>query len=602
MMTPSGQRDDGQSGQTASKLVDHEAQAPAPEEPAPWRNWRTWLKSPVVQGLLALGIYLVIWASTSARPLVQHLSRAQLDQASMDPNFYVWCLRWWPYAIGHGLNPMFSHQIGAPAGHSLAWVTTVPPIALLGAPLTLAAGPVVSFNLLAVVALPLSAWAAFVLCRRLTQRFWASLVGGAVFGFSAYEMNHGAAGQLNLTFSLLLPILAYFVVLWRDESISARTFVILTGITMAVQFYLFLETFADMTAILAVALVIGFAVAGRSGRPGVLRLAKLIGLAYAISLALALPYLAYALTTPSPKLSAVSGLDVASLVIPRPDRTLGASWLAHAAAGPIHTSAAGYVGVPLLVLAVLLGVTGWSSKIVRFLSCMLVFIIVAALGTSVYVEGHRQFDLPWARLWDLPIVRNAYPSRLMLFAYLALAVATALWLAGPAKRLWARWPLGLLVIAALVLDTPTISAERHTTVPTFISNGTYRRDLSPGEIVVVVSRVGNAGMLWQADSAFYTRLAGGYINQAITRRTDLPRIVQDLAHATPLRVRKFEAYVRSARIGAILLDYNHEPKWVGIFRRIGLQGHLVGDVVVYKTDGCRSCRALDTAQLDQGRT
>jgi hypothetical protein len=602
MTTPFGQPDDGQSGQAASKLVDHEAQAPTPEEPAPPRSWRNWLQSPVVQGLLALGIYLVIWASTSARPLAHHLSKAQLDQASMDPNFYVWCLRWWPYAIGHGLNPMFSHQIGAPAGHSLAWVTTVPPIALLAAPLTLAAGPVVSFNLLAVVALPLSAWAAFVLCRRLTQRFWASLVGGAVFGFSAYEMNHGAAGQLNLTFSLLLPILAYFVVLWRDESISARTFVILTGITMAVQFYLFLETFADMTAILAVALVIGFAVAGRSGRPAVLRLGKLFGLAYAISLALAAPYLAYALTTPSPKLSAVSGLDLASLVIPRPDRTLGASWLAHAAAEPIHTSAAGYVGLPLLILAVLLGVTGWSSKIIRFLSCMLVFVVVAALGTSVYVEGHRLFDLPWARLWSLPIVRNAYPSRLMLFAYLVLAVATALWLAGPAKRLWTRWPLGLLVIAALVLDTPTISTERHSTVPSFISNGTYRRELSPGETVVVVSKVGNAGMLWQAHSDFYTRLAGGYINQAITRRTDLPRIVQDLANASPLRVRKFEAYVRSARIGAILLDYYREPKWVGIFWRIGLKGHLVDGVVVYKTDGCRSCRVLNSAQLVQGRT
>ena len=55
----------------------------------------------------------------------------------MDPNFYVWCLRWWPYAVVHGLNPLYTHQIAAPAGHSLAWVTTVPPLALLAAPLTL---------------------------------------------------------------------------------------------------------------------------------------------------------------------------------------------------------------------------------------------------------------------------------------------------------------------------------------------------------------------------------------------------------------------------------------------------------------------------------
>ena len=77
------------------------------------------------------------------------------------------------YAIAHGLNPLYSSRMAAQAGHSLAWVTTVPPLALLATPLTLAAGPVVAFNLLAAAALPVSAWAAFVLCRRLTGRFWA---------------------------------------------------------------------------------------------------------------------------------------------------------------------------------------------------------------------------------------------------------------------------------------------------------------------------------------------------------------------------------------------------------------------------------------------
>src|SRR5262249_40104779 len=160
-----------------------------------------------------------------------------LAQKSQDPNFYVWSLHWWPYAIGHGLNPLYSNQIMAPAGHSLAWVTTVPPLALLASPLTLWAGPVVSFNLLAAVALPVSGWAASFLCRRLTGKVWAGLAGGAVFGFSAYEMSHSALGQLNLTYSLLLPILAYLVVVWWEGSISDRTFVILAAVTITVQFY-----------------------------------------------------------------------------------------------------------------------------------------------------------------------------------------------------------------------------------------------------------------------------------------------------------------------------------------------------------------------------
>ena len=282
---------------------------------------------------------MLAWIPTAFRPIVHHPALALLDQKSMDPNFYVWSLRWWPYAIAHGLNPLYSSQIAAPAGHSLAWVTTVPPLALLATPLTLAAGPVVAFNLLAAAALPVSAWAAFVLCRRLTGRFWAALVGGAVFGFSSFEMNHGSAGQLNLTYSLLLPILAYLMLLWRDESISSRTFVILAALTMALQFYLFEETFADLTGILLVAFVLGLVIAGRAHRPEVLRMARVVGIAYGIAARARRPLPGVCAHQPAAESGAgITGMDLASLVVPRPGRTFGIGWLTQAAAGPSSRS------------------------------------------------------------------------------------------------------------------------------------------------------------------------------------------------------------------------------------------------------------------------
>ena len=559
---------------------------------------RDLLRSPALQGVTALALYLLVWLLTSARGLIEHLSWARLDQRSMDPNFYVWCLRWWPYAIAHALDPFYTSQIEAPVGHSLAWVTTAPPVVLLAVPLTLIAGPLVTFNVLTAIALPVSAWAAFVLCRRLTGQFWPALVGGAVFGFSAYEVNHGSAGQLNLTYSLLLPILAYVIIVWRDGAISTRAFVILAGLIMAAQFYLFLETFADLTAILIVSLLVGFAIAGPAGRPAVARLAKSIGLAYAIAVAAALPYLMYVLSARTPKLTAAGGLDLASLIIPRPDRTFGIAWLADAAHGPVRASEAGYVGLPLLLLVVLLAVTCWSSKMVRFLTWMLAFIVVAAFGSALTVEGRNVVSLPWGALWRLPILRNAYPSRLMVFAYLVLAVATALYLAGPARRVaWARWSLAVLVIVFIALDTPALSLAPRSTLPAFINSGQYQRQLSPGEIVTVVSEVGNAGMLWQAQSGFYMRVAGGYINQAITRGSDLPDPVQDLSSATPVIVTQFEQFVRADHVGAILLAVGHEPKWAGIFRRMGLHGYRAGNVIVYKTNGCRTCRSLQPTRV-----
>jgi hypothetical protein len=594
-MAPLSRHNEGQAAASGAAVAD--SVQPAPAQPA---ETRVWYRRPSGQGRVALALYLVVWLVTVGRHLVYHPGDAHLDQISMDPNFYTWCLRWWPYAIGHGLNPFFSHLIRAPAGHSLAWVTAIPPIALLAAPLTLTAGPVVSFNLLVILAPPLAAWAAFVLCRRITRKFWPSLAGGAVFGFSAYEMNHIAAGQLNLIYSLLLPILAYLVVLWREHAIGTRAFVVLAGLTMAAQFYLFLETFADLTALLAVSLVVAIAVTRRDNRPEMLRVARYVGYAYAIGILLALPYLAYALTIKAPVLRADTNLDLASLVIPRPGVTTRILWLHELATGPIPVSAAGYVGIPALVVAVWLAVTGWSSRLVRFLAGMLAFVIVASLGSALYIGGGQIFSFPWARLWQLPIVRNAYPSRLMLFAYLALAVMTALWLARPQVNRWLRVSLAALVVAALVQDAGAFDVLPQSTLPTFISSGYYKKQLSPGETVIVVSSVGNAGMLWQAESDFYVRLAGGYINQAITKGSDLPRTVQRLSQASPEGVARFENYVRKAGIGAILVDRAHAPKWVGMFWRVGLRGHGSGNVIVYPVDGCRSCRPLSWAQIPHG--
>jgi len=144
------------------------------------------MPGPALQGLLALAAYLAVFILFYAFPLVRNPGLPQVGQATLDPNFYVWSWRWWPYALSHGLNPLFSAQVGAPAGYNLAWTTTVPAVAVVLIPVTAAFGPIVSFNLTLLLAAPVSAWAAFVAARRLTGRFWAALLAGAVYGFSWY--------------------------------------------------------------------------------------------------------------------------------------------------------------------------------------------------------------------------------------------------------------------------------------------------------------------------------------------------------------------------------------------------------------------------------
>ena len=88
-------------------------------------------------------------------------------------------------------------------------------------PVTAAFGVVVSYNVMLLLVPPLSAWAAFAAARRLTGRFWPSLLAGAVYGFCPYELMHTWQGQPNLTVIALFPLLVYLVLRWWEGSLSA---------------------------------------------------------------------------------------------------------------------------------------------------------------------------------------------------------------------------------------------------------------------------------------------------------------------------------------------------------------------------------------------
>jgi hypothetical protein len=531
---------------------------------------------PALQGLLALAAYLAVFIVAYAFPLLRHPGVPQIGQNQVDPNFYIWSWRWWPYALSHGLNPLYSRQIGAPAGYSLAWTTPAPAVALFLFPITAAFGPIVSFNLTMLLSAPVSAWATFVAARRLTGRFWAALVAGAVYGFSPYEIGHTGAGQANLAVIMLFPLMVYLVLLWWDGKLGRLAFAGLLAAAMAAEFYVFSEAFLEMTVLGAVGLLIGFAVARPEARPTVARLARLVAVAWVVAFVLAAPYNVYALQHNAAgfiKAIPEDSLNLKALVIPES-------------------------GTVLLLIVLALAVVTWSSRLTRLLVIMFALIVVIAIGPAPVVGGRQFGSLPWARLWSLPFVRSTEPVRLMLFGYLVLAIIVALWLALPAKSSLlqaGQWILGLAAVVAIVAYIPAASTWKVQVVgapaavrppnalPAFISAGLYRDYLRPGEIVAVVSDRGNAGMLFQADTNFYFRIDGGFINAAFNSTSALPAPIYLLEGPTPARERRFRAYVHRARVGAIIVEQAWAAPWMQIFSRMGLHGTPVGGVIVYRT-------------------
>src|ERR1700722_17761691 len=321
---------------------------------------------PGIQGLLAFAVYLVTFVITAGMPLVSHLNVPNLRQYWTDVQFYAWSLGWWPYAVSHGINPLFSNQIGAPHGYNLAWASTAPSVDLAMWPVTAAFGVVVSYNIVLLLIPPVSAWAAFVAARRLTGRFWPSLLAGAVYGFCPYELIHTWQGQPNLTVIALFPLMVYLVVRWWDGTLGRIGFVIWMALAMAVQFYTFNEAFAEMAVVGAGALVIGFTVAGPAVWRTVARLAGLTAIAFAGAVILAAPYLVYsldhyqgALTRQQPAYS----LPLVRLIMPMSQQTFGWTPMIRYSNHIGDTGIENYVGIPLIVILLLLAVFAWRNRI-----------------------------------------------------------------------------------------------------------------------------------------------------------------------------------------------------------------------------------------------
>jgi hypothetical protein len=559
---------------------------------------------PALQGLLAFAIYLAVFILAAAMPLIRHLNVPNLRQYWTDPQFYAWSMRWWPYAVSHGINPLYSTQIGAPRGYDLAWASTTPSVDLLMWPVTAAFGVLVSYNFVLLLAPPVSAWAAFVAARRLTGRFWPSLLAGAVYGFSPYELIHNWQGQPNLTVIMLFPLMVYLVLRWWDGTLKGIWFVTWMALAMAVEFYTFNEAFAEMTAVWAGALLIGLVVAGRAAWRKVGRLAGLTAIAYAGAVAAAAPYLIYALrhyqgalTRQRPAFS----LQFIRLILPTSQQMFGLTPTLITYSNRIgRTGLDDYVGIPLLLVLLLLAVFAWSERVSRLLAIVFVFALALAAGPVLVITPNSTYSLPWAKLWSLPIARSAEPSRFIVFLSLALAIALALWLAAPTGTkllLAARWGLGLLAVAAVITDTPTSypavkplppgyqappAMRAANQLPPFITQGLYRRYLHPGEIVVLLTHRGNAGMLFQAASGFYFRIDGGYINASLTPTDAIPHALTLAAHPSPAANQMLADYLRSSGVGAVLVEQAWEEPWMGnLGTRVGMHGTSAGGVTVY---------------------
>jgi hypothetical protein len=509
-----------------------------------------------------------------------------------DPPGYMWSLVWWPYALVHGLNPFFTHLIWAPEGTNVAAAATIPAAAIALWPVTALFGPVVSYNVLAILSPALCGLTAYLLCRRLTGRHGASLMGGFLFAFSSYELTE-SLGHPNLALVFLLPVGIHLVLRRVDGDLSRARFITALAVVFIVQALLSSEILIDSGMIGTAALAIAYCVYPRSMRPRIATAATELLIAATAAFVLLLPYILAALTQAQLLRSGSAfGLNALNLIVPTPITRLG-GWTYFGVSETFqngnYTETAGYIGLPLLLVFATFALTSWrTNRGTRVLVLTFVVSLVLALGSALEVAGHGLIALPWSLLERLPLLGSLVPGRMVVFSELIVAICTALWLARGVRANAIRWLIVFLGVAALFPNVGAGWWASQPPNPTFFQSTEYRNYLTRGESVLAIPfGVAGDSMLWQAETSFYFKMPGGYLSGVEPSAAE-GAAVTDLfdgstleAHMPATVTPTILAFLQQHHIRHIVIQRGYQLAWTAVLSRIAPPPRQIGGILLY---------------------
>ena len=540
------------------------------------RSWSWWAT------LWPLGLYAVLSLGLFGVHIIRHLDSRILASDPIDSSQFMWFFAWWPHALLHGLNPFVTHVMFVPDGFNLTWATGMPGPSLLLAPITLAFGPAVTWNVIQLAAPALSAWTAFLLCRHVTGRTVPSLVGGYIYGFSPYMLTHLTGGPY-LALVPLLPVFVLLVLRRLEGSIGSRAFVVWMALAMIAQFSISSELLATATLFGAIALVLAFILLPER-RPALLDVVKLLIGALAVTVVVVSPYLLYfEFGHHYPPGATFFSADLTSFVIP-PSLVAVSG---HHGVPSIGSSTESYLGVPLLLLIAWFIWQGRRSRVTWVIAGSLLVAVILALGATLFVHGHKtSIHGPWWLLKHLPVLRYAIPVRFAVFYVLPAALMVALLLSrwSPLEPAGiAAWGLAAVAVALIVPNVGSSSFDTRIADPPFFASGAYKAYLHPSDNVLTIPAWG-PNERWQADTGFRFNLSDGYAGNPFPPSfTRYPAWNMFLTgKLTPDYAAQLRRYVVDKRVTAVVVDQTVPGPWRKLFGSLGVRPVSTGGVLVYR--------------------
>ena len=249
---------------------------------------RSLTRRPGVRGSLAALFIYTLAALVMLYPVPFRLNSMLAGFSARDGWQYTWWL-WLARRLlleGRGLDDLYllNHPVGLQ--HPFQWSLMY--LSLIAIPLETLFSPAATFNLMVLVSLVLSGLAAYHLCRALTQNHWAAIVGGAIFAFAPNRLGHAMAGWLPQITVYLYPWYALLLIrtLRRPTLRRGIGLGILAGVAATVYVMHIVYFLVPLTLV-----IVGADLARRRRAFFEECRGRYLGLAFAISLVIVLPFL-----------------------------------------------------------------------------------------------------------------------------------------------------------------------------------------------------------------------------------------------------------------------------------------------------------------------
>ena len=382
---------------------------------------------------------------------------AELRTASFggDARAFIWVLAWDNHVVLDRVPSLFEANKLFPLPNALAYGEHLFGISLFTLPFYAATrNPVLAYNLVWILAYPLTAAAVHVLAWRYTGDHLAAMTAAMAFTFCFFRMHHGH-GHLNLIWCFWIPLSFVAMERWTDRPTWTRMAVwsaIIVLQALAAWYQAVLIAVAD-----AIFLVWLFAVERRRVPLSTFLVQGLAGALAAFALVWPFARYYFILHDEPPSYASAASADLAGWLVPPENTWMGQWLLAHNVKGPRWiwgelTVYLGWITLGLAVAGIVIAMRSRESQVrrSRFFIVLGVVAAVLALGPSAGEVASGKFGWsPFGLLAHVPgLSLFRIPARYTELLNLALALLAATACAALHRRFGA---VGRAVTVALTL-------------------------------------------------------------------------------------------------------------------------------------------------------